>query len=463
MDNLSKTVAAIPAATSKRRGIGRWKPVFLALSIPLGLLLILGFVFREQLERRVDVEMGRVILLEQSQGAEATSIVSAMLFQASGWVEPDPWAVNVAVKQDGFIERVFVTAGQTVSAGQTLATLDAQDMELELAQATANVQNQNAQLRAQQAAVAATEKWVEQAQFEVEAVQANLLSARDTWKRYAQTPAGAISLNERVASEQAVVELEAAEKGALANLKAREAQRIQADAGVEVERAALAAAQVAQAVAELALERTQITAPFAGIVLRRYVQPGDKRMAGADDPNSAAVVSLYDPALLQVRVDVPLAEAGKMRVGQPARIATAMLPGQTFTGRITRIVGEADLQRNTLQAKVQIDEPDARLRPDVLCRVEFWSAAESSDTAQTASGRHTLWVPNGALVSDQAQTTLWVVDPVERTLHARSIELASAQRDGFRQVKSGLRANEQVVLHPTSALSEGTRVKEVQP
>ena len=59
---------------------------------------------------------------------------------------------------------------------------------------------------------------------------------------------------------------------------------------------------------------------------------------------------------------------------------------------MTRIVGEADLQRNTLQAKVRVEDPDHRLRPDMLCRAEFLASGvepdgSSSEDAAGESGR----------------------------------------------------------------------------
>ena len=215
--------------------------------------------------------------------------------------------------------------------------------------------------------------------------------------------------------------------------------------------------------AELALDRTQISAEAAGIVLHRYVNPGDKRRAAADDPNSAVIASIYNPQQLQVRVDVPLAEAGKLIIGQPARIYTAMLPGRLFTGRVTRIIGQADLQRNTLQAKVAIEAPHARMRPDVLCRVEFRGTGNAATASASNTAGHALWIPEQALDSTAREQTVWVVDPLSQTATQRGIKLTPAKQPGFQQVADGLRANEVVVLTGKEALTEGARVKEVSP
>src|SRR5690606_26056403 len=103
-------------------------------------------------------------------------------------------------------------------------------------------------------------------------------------------------------------------------------------------------------------------------VLRLHAMPGQKRMLGMDDENSSTIAILYDPAKLQVRVDVPLADAAGLKIGQKVRIHCGLLPDREFQGEVTRISGEADLQRNTLQAKVRIVDPVEELRPEMLCR-----------------------------------------------------------------------------------------------
>jgi multidrug efflux pump subunit AcrA (membrane-fusion protein) len=182
-------------------------------------------------------------------------------------------------------------------------------------------------------------------------------------------------------------------------------------------------------------------------------------MLGSDNPYSAIIAEVYNPSDLQVRVDVPISEAGKMRVGQPARIFSALLPGITFTGRVTRIVGQADLQRNTLQAKVAIDDPDRRIRPEVLCRVEFWSPSSQSTGSPRSSDGNSLWIPMSALSSDAATQDVWVVDPLTQQVQRRNIELDSPVRDDLKKVATGLRANEMVVINGRDSLTEGARVK----
>jgi len=139
-----------------------------------------------------------------------------------------------------------------------------------------------------------------------------------------------------------------------------------------------------------------------------------------------------------------------------------MLP--TFTpGHISQIVGLADLQRNTLQVKVTIDNPDKRMRPDVLCRVEFWSGKEEGKVANkgdVGSARHSLWLSKDAFADSAGpDLNVWVVDPLTLRVTHRSISLSQEYRDEYRRVAKGLRANEKIVTFGAHNLSEGCRVR----
>lgn len=462
--DLSKTVADLPSAKNTHKGVRRGKPIALSIGLLACMIALLGFVFREQLTPAVPVETARVILLEQVEvdGEVPATEYQQLLFQASGWVEPDPWHDSIAVKTDGYIEDVFVREGDTVTNGQVVATLDPTDHQLTLATAEANVRKHEAVLNSKKSMADAEYKQVEAATFKVEAAVARLTRERDTSSRYANSSPGVISHTDRVAAEQAVVEFEAEEKAARAALTALEARAISAEAEVKVAEAALAFAKEERSIAQLALDRTTVRSKMDGLILRRFVKPGDKRIVMADDPHSAHIAEVYNPEKLQVRVDVPLSEAGKLEVGQPTKITTAMLPGRTFEGHVISITGQADLQRNTLQAKVGIQNPDPRMRPDVLCRVEFRGIPASGNSATVSAFGHALWIPLGALESEAAEQQVWVVNPLDDLVERRTVKLTSSTKDGFRSVSEGVRANELVVVRVEGELAEGVRVKEIR-
>jgi HlyD family secretion protein len=184
-------------------------------------------------------------------------------------------------------------------------------------------------------------------------------------------------------------------------------------------------------------------------VMRLTAAPGQKKMLGMDDPESSTVAVLYQPEKLQVRVDVPLADAAGLSVGQAVEIRCSLLPDRVFAGEVSRITGEADIQRNTLQAKVRILEPIEQLRPEMLCRVGFFGTGSSGPTTSLAT-----WVAKAALT----EGAVWVCNPESRRVTRRDVQATAEVRDGFVRISSGLRPGEQVVLSP-SGLRDGQRVK----
>ena len=119
--------------------------------------------------------------------------------------------------------------------------------------------------------------------------------------------------------------------------------------------------------AELQLSRTVINAPMSGKILSLAARPGTKLMGLAPGAlqDASTVVTMYDPAQLQVRADVRLENVAQVLKGQKVEIATPAVPG-TVVGRVLAITSLTDIQKNTLQVKIAIDSPPAVLKPDML-------------------------------------------------------------------------------------------------
>ena len=114
-----------------RQSGGAAKPlIFLAI---LAIVLGLGWkIFGDALSPRQDVEVGSVLLLEtESQGEASASVAGGKsLAQASGWIEPDAFPVNVAAQTSGTLLDVAVLSGESVTNGQVLAQLNPEDAKL---------------------------------------------------------------------------------------------------------------------------------------------------------------------------------------------------------------------------------------------------------------------------------------------------------------------------------------------
>lgn len=179
-----------------------------------------------------------------------------------------------------------------------------------------------------------------------------------------------------------------------------------------------------------------------------------RKNAPDQDPESSTIAILYRPGEIQVRVDVPLADAAGLQIGQHVRIRCSLLPEKVFHGKVTLISGEADLQRNTLQAKVSIDDPVDELRPEMLCRVEFLETMKPSGSTSTPTADSlATWIPEAALMENQ----VWVCNSESKRVSKRTVTPTSEKQDGYLRISEGLRPGEWVVLSPNQ-LQEGKRV-----
>lgn len=400
---------------ARRRSAG---PLLVLLAFLLGMAALFALLFGDRIRPRIPVTAVPALYLETGDAIAFVAVETPgrMVAQASGWIEPDPFPVRVPFKTDGFVQEVFVLEGQAVRQGELIATLD----------------DSNHVLR-----VAMLEAEFSMAEAEQRAAKAELVEATDRAARVRLLGDEDIAPVERIAADRM-----AAEAQAMAD---------QRSARVAVLRAQLDEAR-------LDLERTRVVSPVDGVVLARHAAPGLKRMAGMEDMDSASAVTLYDPRKLQVRVDVPLSDAGRIESGMTARIVTAAFANRVFTGAVTRITSEADITRNTLQIKVAILDPDPRMRPEMLCRVEFIGSATRAPA--TASGKRLIWIPAAAVLDEGNKDTavVWVIDPVNETAARRTITIGAEVRDGYRPVLDGLRAGEKVVINGADRLRPGALV-----
>lgn len=378
-----------------------------------------------------------------------------MAFQASGWVEPDPLPIKATALVDGVVNQVHVLEGQEVSRNQALADLIDDDQQLALRAAEQMLVMRKAQWAEQRAVIRSAHSALAAAMARKKAAEAALAEAVDRAHRLETLPEGTVAEADVVLMQSRRDAARADVDTADAEVKQSESDAATQESRSDVLESAVKSAEVEVSMARLALDRTMIVSPIDGRVLRLIAAPGQKKMLGMDDADSSTVAILYDPRHLQVRVDVPLADAAGLQIGQLARVRCSLMPDTVFSGVVTRITGEADLQRNTLQAKVRIDHPSDQLRPEMLCRVEFLHAARSPDGGATpAAGSLSTWIPSHALHGDG----VWVCDPDTKRVHARKVVSSVESKDGYQRIESGLKPGEWVVLSP-GELSNGQRVK----
>jgi HlyD family secretion protein len=446
-------------------------------ALPLLLLLALAglflFVARERLAKRIAVQTAAVVVKSISSGVEQPAAVTV---QAPGWVEPAPYSVYATALASGIVESVLVLEGDVVEKGQPIAKLVDDDAKLAVARAEAELNSRQAELAAAEANwqhPTALDRSVDVARAQLAESDAALAEigalvlqksaerdeAKEVFERFSNTQPGTVPILDveraRYQLQARIAELAATEKkvAVLTAVRTRwqaelaaaeEARRLRiADRRrLDVAKAAVELAEAALAEARLRLERMVVRSPADGVVMELLKAPGSKVMLEMDAPMSSHIVHLYDPKRLQVRVDIPLAEAAGVSVGQEAGVVVDVLPDVTFRGRVVRFVHAANLSKNTIQVKVELSDPSPLLKPDMLARAKFLAPAQAATLHSIAASEGKVWLLTAS------------GDRVEQ----RTLALGASYETDWRVVHKGLNPGDVVVVQPPPGLVDGQRV-----
>ena len=471
--------------------------VFPAAIIVIALIL-LAYSARDSLLPAIPVQTVSVVV-------KNTAITSSgsVTVQAPGWVEADPFSVYVPTLIPGIVKEVLVLEGESVKTGQVIARLVDDDARLALNGTKARLAEAEARLDSAQASLTAaqgdwdhpieldralaiakaqrqeTEASISVSESDIQMHQLRLSDLEDHYKRLSHMGTDVVSpraVTEALFKQDAQKATLTSAQEKLEMIKAQltiseadfqaaqqhRALRINQRKTLDESKANLAANQALverlkndQAIAELALERTEIRSPMNGVVLRRHVVPGSKVRQAADKETSANVIQLYDPNKLQVRVDIPLADAAAVGLDQFAEVVVDVLPDVTFKGKVTRIVQEADIQKNTMQVKVAIEKPVTPVKPEMLARVKFLANVIKTDASNTS---FTVFVPERLLQNRSGNTaTVWI-NSANKALQ-KEITLGTTKEAGWIQVLTGLNQGDKLITDANGTLKDGSRLR----
>ena len=124
---------------------------------------------------------------------------------------------------------------------------------------------------------------------------------------------------------------------------------------------------------ETLLQYARITAPFAGVITARFVDPGAfiPAATAGSTPQNAALLTLMDFSRVRIQVYVPELEVPFIKNGLPARLTLEELPGRTFTGTVTRFAHALDQATKTMLAEIEMPNPGGDLRPGAYASVRL--------------------------------------------------------------------------------------------
>lgn len=196
----------------------------------------------------------------------------------------------------------------------------------------------------------------------------------------------------------------------------------------------------ALALAEAKLRKTELKAPFSGIIGLRVVSVGDYVREGAD------LVSLQAIDPLKVDFRVPETFLDQVRVGQAVEVTLDALPGKTYEGRVFALDPLVDAAGRAVVIRAQVRNQDTTMRPGMFARV----------TLITQARREGLVLPEEALVP---QGTEQFVFRVVDSRVARVKVQTGIRRDGRVEILTGLDKDDVVVTAGQLKVREGSLVR----
>jgi HlyD family secretion protein len=339
------------------------------------------------------------------------------------------------------VKRVLIKEGDRVKKGQLLMQLDDADARAQAARALA-------QLRAAQSDMSAIERGG--SQEEVLTLDSQLVKAR-TERDTARRNLDALRrLQEKgAASAGEVRDAENALQRADADLKLIEQKQKGRFSRPEIEKveAQRSEAQAAYDAAQDTLAKSNLRAPFDGLVYSipvragTYVQPGDLLLQEAD----------LSKVLVRAFVDEP--DVGRLSQGQPIELTWDAVPGRIWQGTLTTVPAAVKLRgtRNVGETTIIVDNKDGRLLPNVNVGV----------TIITTEHDNVLIIPREALHIDDNKAYVYQI--VDGELRRHPIETSVSNLTNV-EVTSGLTAGSVVALNATNGwpLREGLKAKGAQ-
>lgn len=210
--------------------------------------------------------------------------------------------------------------------------------------------------------------------------------------------------------------------------------------------AAIAAARAEERKYRNLLNYTRITAPFDGVITRRYADPGSLIQAGTtSSTQSLPLVRLSDNSRLRLDFPVSVTYVKDIRPGEPVEIRVESLGDQVLTGTISRCAGSVDDSTRTMITEVEVPNPSRALVPGMYATVLL----------RLGHRPHALCIPAEAVPADH-KSSICVVnarDEIEERTVTFGLETPTRC-----EVTSGLAEGERVVLGSRSQLTPGRRV-----
>jgi RND family efflux transporter MFP subunit len=272
------------------------------------------------------------------------------------------------------------------------------------------------------------EEQLAQAQAKERAAQANVISARKDFDRT------------KSLMEQSVVSQQEYDS-ALAKRDACEAE-------LEATQRSIRAASVAQQQAADDLKNCSLVVPIpSAVISRKHIEMGERVAA------NQSVFQILDVSHVRIAFGVPDTKVGDFRIGQRVSVTADAFRGERFSGRVTKILPDADLKTRSFEIEVTVDEPKG-LKPGMVVTILLGETQEALLAPMTA-------IQRGASGDDYAVFAV-VDENGQKVARKRRVLLNGVLDNRIRLGQGGeLQAGDTIVVTGGFRLSDGQPVRVV--
>ena len=351
---------------------------------------------------------------------------------ATGHVET-PHRISIGSQIVGVVKNIPVSEGQIVQAGQVLIELDdaewraaAQQADMLVLQAQARLR----QVREVQAPVAA--------QSLVQA-EINVSYAEKQWHR--NVDLFTKSFISQVALDEAKKNVDLTQ-AQLQTAKKQVQTTHPTGSDYQIAATALSQAEANSKIAYSRRQHTVIKTPIAGTLISRDVETGDVVQAGK------ALMTLSPSGATQLVVQIDEKNLPLLVLGQLARASADAYPTLNFSAAISYINPSVDLQRGSVEIKLNVPEPPVYLRQDMTVSVDI----------QVVTRLRALLVPTDT-IHDVKGRQPWVLKVADGKARKQVLRVG-LQSAGMSEVLSGLGVNDRVLTF-TNEVNEGDRIRPI--
>ncbi|MFZ0727561.1 MAG: efflux RND transporter periplasmic adaptor subunit, partial [Desulfobacterales bacterium] len=335
--------------------------------------------------------------------------------------------VKIGTRATGTIVEMNVKVGDPVEKGQLVARIDSRELEALGTEARAKLAAVKAELNRVERIYPLR---IKEARHDLDLTRARADYLRNNYRRQQKLADRNVISKDTIEDVRQKADVETSQVA----VKESTLERLQREFTEEAAkaRAAVEQAEASLAALEVRTSYTRIYSPISGVVSQVTAQEGETIVAGLQVAN---LITVLDPALLEMWTYVDETDIGQVHPGQPVEFRVDAYPGRSFEGTVDAIYPEPEIRDNIVyyRALVKINPEQAPfLRPEMTTQVQIIVAVKDD----------VLNIPNNALKWVDGLQVVYVQDETGKTRQVTpKLGLAGVNRT---EVLDGLAAGEKV-------------------